>query len=332
MSFRSCLHEVLSEVVLLVGMLNNMIKGAVTNQVGQRENRQEVDDTSRIQLQKVFQIMHIVDAKRVLLEEAFLGSFFPRELREVKVISSIKQRKKAAMLIRDMDIAGLMIHVQQKQKGPALSFPSVPVPKNRDEFQNHNSQKFRATLAHSQGNVTQWGSKTPTYAKCGRSTQGHGNGNGGIRAQSFSVGPPDKVASRGATLGVGGRGNRLYAITNCQERKDLPNVDVVTDPGASLSFLTPYVAMNFDVLPEKLIELFSVSTPVGESILAERVYRGCTIFANHKSTMADLVELDMVDFNVILGMDWLDAYYASIDCRTQVVKLQFPNEPIIEWK
>lgn len=46
----------------------------------------------------------------------------------------------------------------------------------------------------------------------------------------------------------------------------------------------------------------------------------------------DLVELYMLDFDVILGMDWLHACYASIDCRTQVVKFQFPNEPILEWK
>ncbi|WMV32196.1 hypothetical protein MTR67_025581 [Solanum verrucosum] len=49
----------------------------------------------------------------------------------------------------------------------------------------------------------------------------------------------------------------------------------------------------FEVVPERLCEPFCVSTPVGESILAERVYRDCPISINHKSIMADLVELDM---------------------------------------
>ena len=40
----------------------------------------------------------------------------------------------------------------------------------------------------------------------------------------------------------------------------------------------------------------------------------------------------MVDFNVILGMDWLHSCYASVDCRTRIVRFQFPNEPILEWK
>ena len=50
-------------------------------------------------------------------------------------------------------------------------------------------------------------------------------------------------------------------------------VYVFLDIGASLSFVTPYVAMNFYVIHEKHSEPFSVSTPVGNDILVERVYR-----------------------------------------------------------
>lgn len=41
-----------------------------------------------------------------------------------------------------------------------------------------------------------------------------------------------------------------------------------------------------------------------------------------------LVELDIVEFEVILGMDMLDSCFGSIDCRTRVVKFQFPMEVI----
>ena len=40
----------------------------------------------------------------------------------------------------------------------------------------------------------------------------------------------------------------------------------------------------------------------------------------------------MVDFDVILGKDWLHSCYASVHCRTGIVHFQFPDEPIIEWK
>ncbi|XP_070013923.1 uncharacterized protein [Nicotiana sylvestris] len=48
--------------------------------------------------------------------------------------------------------------------------------------------------------------------------------------------------------------------------------------------------------------------------------------------MADLIELGMVDFNVIMGMDWLYSCFAKLDCRTRTMRLEFPNEPVVEWK
>ena len=40
----------------------------------------------------------------------------------------------------------------------------------------------------------------------------------------------------------------------------------------------------------------------------------------------------MVDFYVILGMDWFHSCFSSIDCRISVAKLYFPNEPVLEGK
>ena len=51
-----------------------------------------------------------------------------------------------------------------------------------------------------------------------------------------------------------------------------------------------------------------------------------------KVTSADLVELNIVDFDVIIGMDWLYSCYASFDCRTRIVHFQFLDEPILEWE
>ncbi|WMV09983.1 hypothetical protein MTR67_003368 [Solanum verrucosum] len=64
---------------------------------------------------------------------------------------------------------------QHKQKRPALSSASAPAPRTKYEYNSQNSQNFRVRLVHSQDKV---------MAK------------GGNKAQSSSVAPPDRVASR----------------------------------------------------------------------------------------------------------------------------------------
>ena len=56
------------------------------------------------------------------------------------------------------------------------------------------------------------------------------------------------------------------------------------------------------------------------------------IMLPNRVTYVDLVELDMFNFYVIFGMDRFHACFAYIDCRTRVVKFNFPNEPVLEWK
>lgn len=51
-----------------------------------------------------------------------------------------------------------------------------------------------------------------------------------------------------------------------------------------------------------------------------------------RNTLVDMIELDMVDFDIIRGMDCLHSCYDSLDCRTRGVIFQFPNKPVIIWK
>jgi len=60
-----------------------------------------------------------------------------------------------------------------------------------------------------------------------------------------------------------------------------------------------------------------------------RVYRDHPVSLPNRITNVDLVELDRLDFDIILGMDWIHSCYASIDCRTRVVKFQFFNKPFL---
>ena len=138
--------------------------------------------------------------------------------------------------------------------------------------------------------------------------------------------------------------NRFYALCSRGDEETYP--DVVTgmwkiftldvyallDPGATLSFVTPLVARKFYVLPDILNESFMVTTPVSELVVAKMVYRNCPIMFPNRVSYVETVELDILDFDIILGMDWLHACFASIVCWTRVLRFNFPNEHVVEWK
>ena len=48
--------------------------------------------------------------------------------------------------------------------------------------------------------------------------------------------------------------------------------------------------------------------------------------------MADLVKLDILDFDVVLSLHKLHACYASFYCTTVLIKFQFPNDQVLDLK
>ncbi|XP_070055524.1 uncharacterized protein [Nicotiana tomentosiformis] len=77
---------------------------------------------------------------------------------------------------------------------------------------------------------------------------------------------------------------------------------------STFSYVTTYFANNLGLEPEQLSEQFLTSTPVSESMKATRYYRGCTVLVQGHITEVDLIELEMVDFDVIIvKFQWLDA-------------------------
>ncbi|XP_070010668.1 uncharacterized protein [Nicotiana sylvestris] len=91
-------------------------------------------------------------------------------------------------------------------------------------------------------------------------------------------------------------------------------------------------ALNSNMNSGKMVAFAQATENLGESIIAARVYRGCVVKVRGRNTAANLIELGMVDFDVIMGMDWLYTCFAKLDCRTRTIRLEFPNEPVIKWK
>ena len=63
-----------------------------------------------------------------------------------------------------------------------------------------------------------------------------------------------------------------------------------------------------------------VSLPTGDLLFSNRVVRDSIILIGGQKFPADLVALDMRDFDVVLGMDWLSRHRATLDCYKKEVK------------
>ncbi|XP_070022568.1 uncharacterized protein [Nicotiana sylvestris] len=137
--------------------------------------------------------------------------------------------------------------------------------------------------------------------------------------------------------------NHSYALVGRQDQESSPDIvtcmltifshDAYTliDPGSTLSFITPFIARKFGIVPEILSDTFVVSTSVRVSIIARWVYRGCTVTVCSRQTSAELVELDMLDFDAIMAMDWLATCYCTVNYRAKTTRFHFPGKPVLEW-
>ena len=64
----------------------------------------------------------------------------------------------------------------------------------------------------------------------------------------------------------------------------------------------PHLLTGLDLYCDLLDMPICVSTPVGESVIVDKVYRSCLVDFMGRNTHVDLIILEMVDFDVILGM------------------------------
>ena len=169
--------------------------------------------------------------------------------------------------------------------------------------------------------------------------------------KSTGRGFPGRGASTAAGRGGRGRGRgsapriqteprtqaRVYAVTQ-QDADAAPDVvtgiisildhDAYTlvDPGATHSFASKPFLDRFQIETQPLEGRMRVSLPVGDPLLVDRVVRESRVLIEGQEFPADLVALDMRDFDVVLGMDWLSRHRATLDCYRKEVKLNRPGK------
>jgi hypothetical protein len=103
---------------------------------------------------------------------------------------------------------------------------------------------------------------------------------------------------------------------------------VLFDTGASHSFIAQNFCQKLCLLLENLPTLLSVITP-GKNMRATKISHGVQIYIGSQMFLASLIELNSSGIDVILGMDWLKANNAIIDCGNHSVTLPTPYGHIV---
>ena len=167
--------------------------------------------------------------------------------------------------------------------------------------------------------------------------------------------------SRGAStaVGRGGRGRgkgsapwmqteartqaRVYAVAQ-QDADAAPDVitsiisildhDAYTlvDLGATHSFASKNFLDRFQIKTQPLEGRMRVSLLVGDPLFSNRVVRDSKVLIEGQEFLADLVALDMRDFDVVLGMDWLSRHRATLDCYKKEVKFHRPGKLEVKFR
>ena len=100
---------------------------------------------------------------------------------------------------------------------------------------------------------------------------------------------------------------------------------VLFDSGASHSFIATSVVIELSLEVETLEEPLYVSSLLGIRARIGMICQGCELEISGTLLTVDLRIMDMSEFDVILGMDWLTAYRVVIDCERRRVTTYTQN-------
>ncbi|KAA0054060.1 retrotransposon protein, putative, Ty3-gypsy subclass [Cucumis melo var. makuwa] len=150
---------------------------------------------------------------------------------------------------------------------------------------------------------------------------------------------PTEGTSGARQKGVVGRPRqqgKVYAITQ-QEAEDAPDVIIGTilicnvptvvlfDPSAMHSFVSSIFLTKLNKMLKPLSKGLAIYTSVGDVLLVNEVLHNCEVLVEGISMLVDLIPLELQRLYVILGMNFLFAHYASMDCHRKEVVFRKPG-------
>nr|GEV58616.1 hypothetical protein [Tanacetum cinerariifolium] len=104
---------------------------------------------------------------------------------------------------------------------------------------------------------------------------------------------------------------------------------ILFDTGVDRSFISTAFSSLVNIDPTPLGSSYDVELADGKIVEIDTIIRGCTLnFLNHPFNI-DLMPVELGNFDVIIGMDWLRKYHAVIVCNEKLVHVPYGNETLI---
>ena len=94
---------------------------------------------------------------------------------------------------------------------------------------------------------------------------------------------------------------------------------ILFDSGASHSFIASSCVRELGLQVETLEKPLCVSSPLGTRVSVDLICRGCELEIFGILLTVDLRVMDMSEFDVIFGMNWLTEHRVVIDCECKRV-------------
>ncbi|GJS51836.1 putative nucleotidyltransferase, ribonuclease H [Tanacetum coccineum] len=207
--------------------------------------------------------------------------------------------------------------------------------------QGSNQRAYDRRDSDRYGNSGRYGNRDRYGSNRGRSDK---QGNGSDR-RGTEVGHLSKDCKKGSTSNRGNRNNkphatsgRVFALTTDQAANAPGTVSgtlymydrdvfVLFDTGAT-HFVVSLAFSKHIKVPSTLLDYaLSISTPMKNNVVIGHEYRDCPLCFDDKIRYVNLLPLEMSDFDIILGMDWLSEHRATIDCHSKRVIFGDLNNP-----
>ncbi|XP_028072152.1 uncharacterized protein LOC114274432 [Camellia sinensis] len=296
---------------------------------------------------------HIVDTdykKAQKFEGGLWGAILDR-VNMLKLFTYVEVLERAVIAEGDLAAQNRISEWKGKRQNNQWSKRSVTPPAKK-----HNSENFSTTTS------TQ--NSTPVCPDCGRQHRGTCHWKTGAcfkygktghlvrdcpqwaqqkgnRSATSSAGstltPNAKAAAKPSNNKDTARQGRVFALVPGDVQNTATVVSgtftiygqsahVLFDSGSTHSFVSKLFAPNLDKIEENLSYMLCVSSPLGASMICATIYLSCELQLGDIRVYANLVPLDMISFDVILGMDWLSVYGATINCVTKQINFHPPGQ------